>query len=42
LTHLYKGVPAITEMEETARKMGHSVKAALLSGAYTKVRDEVN
>jgi hypothetical protein len=29
-------------MEETARKMGHSVKAALLSGAYTKVRDEVN
>jgi integrase len=34
LSHMYRGLPALQQMEETARRMGHSVDAAL--GFYVK------
>jgi integrase len=30
LTHLYRNVPALTQMEKTAEDMGHSVATAML------------
>jgi integrase len=40
LSHMYRGLPALQQMEETARRMGHSVDAAL--GFYVKRDSDSN
>lgn len=40
LTDKYKNVPAITEMEETARRMGHSVQEAMKVYSFKEPKKE--